>query len=1681
MSKTEISTRRSQLSPAKQALLTQRLRGKTDPTSETIPPRSHGENIPLSFAQQRLWFLHQLDPDNAFYNELVAVKLQGDLNIAALEQSLNQIVSRHEALRTNFPTSNGQPIQIIHPSLKVPLTVTNLQELLTLEQENAFAQIAIAETHQPFDLTQDPLLRLRLLQLSATENVLLFIAHHIIFDGWSLGILVKELAEFYKCFSRNLPLSLPELPIQYADFAIWQRQRSQQEEFDRQLAYWQQQLQDLPILELPTDKPRSLVQNFRGAKYFFNLSLELSESLKTLSQQEDTTLFMTLLAAFQVLLHRYASQDDIVVGTVIANRNRPEIEPAIGFFVNTLVLRTYLGDNPTFRQLLARVREVTLAAYSHQDLPFEKLVEALNPERTLSRSPLFQVMFALNNAPLPSLELDRLQMIPLDIDRGIAKFDLDLSLTETERGLSAAVEYDTDLFSHETIARMMSHWQTLLASIVANSELYLADLPLLSDTERQQFLGERERGSEGVRERGSENYFCVHQLFEQQVERTPNAIAVVFGEQQLTYQELDRQANYLAHYLQQLGVKSEVLVGICIERSLEMVIGILAILKAGGAYLPLDPTYPQERLAFMLADSQAPVLLTQSHLIPTLPKHNAQIVCLDSNWETEGDVGAQSIAPLQTQNPTNLAYVIYTSGSTGKPKGVLISHQALVARCWGVISAYQINPADRILQFASLSFDVAAEEIFPFWLMGATVVLPPEKQLLASQDFCQLLERQQITVLNLPSSYWQQWVSDLDRFAISLPSQLRLVIVGNEPVLPASLALWHQLVGDRIRWLNAYGPTETTITATIYEPEFPPNFTSAYVPIGRPLDNTEIYILDRNLNPVPVGVPGELYIGGGCLARGYLNQPELTAEKFIINPFDESKTRLYRTGDLARWLPDRNIEFRGRVDYQVKIRGFRIELGEVEVAIQQYPEVKEVVTLVREDTPGDKRLVAYIAPKLKLADVREFLTENLPVYMIPSSFVFLESLPRTPNGKIDRRALPTSDKPQLSSILALPHNAVEAALVEIWSEVLNLSLVGIYDNFFELGGDSILAIAVISQANRRGLHLTPKQLFQHQTIAELATAVDPSSKIVAEQGAVTGEVPLTPIQRWFFEQQFEQMHHWNQSLWLEVKPGTNWQLLEKAIASLLTHHDALRMQFVRQGNSWRQTCLKPDDFGDFIRFDLSHQSEEEQKLEIERLEAELQASLQLEYGKIFKAAFFDLGDRSRLLIIIHHLVVDGVSWRILLEDLQTAYEQINQERAIALPPKTTSFKQWAEKLTVYAQSAEVIQNPVTIPPLPSLGEGLGVRAGFSERDFWLQEQQGNNLPIDFPGGSNTVADSQTFTVKLSSTETQALLQDVPATYRTQINEVLLTALVQAFAEWTGEPSLLLDLEAHGREELFSDVDLSRTVGWFTTIFPVFLDLSGTPFTSPGKALQAVKEQLRRIPNRGFNYGVLRYLAPNPAIQSKSLGVDLKMSPPSLRGVRGGSTGGTDTKSGSHIPQTSPHPQPLSHLSLALPYEGREKEVSFSWERGAGSGSGKEGFGDRIWYDITPAPEVSFNYLGQFDRSFANSSLFELDEELNSCPFSPQGNRPYLLEIDSRIVSGEFQAIWTYSRTLHRQHTIENLAQSFIEKLRSLIAHCQSSDAGGYTPSDFPLAQLTQDELDTVLSQLTLNFLQKSKS
>jgi amino acid adenylation domain-containing protein len=1082
--------------------------------------------FPASFAQQRLWFIDQLVPGNTFYNVPTALRLTGSLNFSALAQTFHEIVRRHEALRTRFGIVQEQLVQMIPAdsfanasafplgSCATPFTlnlpVIDLQHCPAGERELQAKQWVSEESQRPFDLATGPLLRVFLLKLDETDHVLLLNLHHIICDDWSIGVLIRELSAIYTAFAQNQPSPLAELPLQYADFAHWQREWLQTEVLETQLTYWRQQLDGIPRLNLPTDRPNPTVPSYRGATQFLELSPSLSQGLEQLCQQQGVTLFMTLLAAFQTILYRYTQQEDIVVGSPIANRNRSEIEGLIGFFVNTLVLRTDVSGNPTFQELLDRVREVTLGAYAHQDLPFEKLVEELHPQRALSRHPLFQVVFGFENAPMEALELPGLTLSPLTIDFKTTRFDLEFHLWDASggfrslwgeewkhsEGIRGVVVYNTDLFDAATITRMVGHFTTLLEGIVANPQTRVASLPILLDAERQQLLGE---WNDTVADYPQNR--CIHQLFEEQVEHNPNAIAVIFDGQSLTYQELNSRSNQLAHYLQKQGVGYDVLVGLCVNRSVEMIVGMLAILKAGGAYLPLDPSYPQERLSFMLEDAQVSVLLTQQHLVERLGTQKLGIIDLDADWNRITQESSED--PTGDVTSDNLAYVIYTSGSTGKPKGVAIPHKA-VNRLVCNTNYIKLDSADKIAQVSNTSFDAATFEIWGALLHGAQLVGISRDVLLSPHDFALQLQQQGITVLFLTTALFQQIVRDIPQAFASL----RYLLFGGEAVD----SRWVRKVlkkGAPQQLLHVYGPTEGTTFSSWYEVQDVPEEATS-IPIGRPITNTQIYLLDEQLQPVPIGIPGELYISGDGLARGYLNRPELTSQRFIPNLFVEAPfmgaqlmgaqpgTRLYKTGDLARYRADGNIEFLGRIDNQVKIRGFRIELGEIESVLNQHPAVRKAVVMVQQDVPDDKHLVAYIVfneqvNNPKSSELRQFLNEKLPQYMVPSAYVVLDSLPLTPNGKVNRRLLPEVDAFNLDAEqnYVAPGTGIEEELARIWGQILGKQQVGIYDNFFELGGHSLLATQLTSRIRDAfQVELSVRILFEAPTVASLAKHIE---------------------------------------------------------------------------------------------------------------------------------------------------------------------------------------------------------------------------------------------------------------------------------------------------------------------------------------------------------------------------------------------------------------------------------------------------------------------------------------------------------------------------------------------------------------------------------------------------------------
>lgn len=1087
--RTDLEQRQSKLSPAKQALLEEWSQGNlpSPATPQEIPQQARKDRVPPSFAQERLWFLNQLEPDSPAYNIVRAVRLSGPLDSAALEQSLNELVRRHETLRTTFSLEEGRPVQVINPELTLQLQLLDLRSLAETERESQAQRLCRERAFKTFDLTRGPLFRATLLCLGKREHILLLTMHHIVSDGWSMGILMREISALYQALAQGAPSPLPELPIQYADYALWQRQRLRGDTLEAQLTYWKQQLAGAPqVLELPTDHPRPPRQTYEGAMRSVTLSTALTLRLKALCQEESVTLFMTALAAFQILLYRYTGQVDIVVGSPIANRTRAELEGLVGFFVNTLILRTDLSGNPTFRELLGRVRDICLGAYAHQDLPFEQLVEALQPDRDSDHNPLFQTMLVYQNTPAQSLELPGLHANSMDIGIEAAQFDLTLLLTGQEDELQARMAYRTDLFGAPTIARMLGHFRTLLEDIVADPNQRIAQLRLLTRAEKQKLL---------VTWNNTQVDFgpdlCVHQLFERQVEQRPNALAVVAQDQQLCYCQLNRRANQMAHYLRGLGAGPEMPIGLFLKRSVERVVALLGILKAGAAFVTLDPAHPRQHLVLKVEDAEMSFIITTEALRERLPDSTARLICMDADQTTIHRESGQN--PESAATSANLAYMVYTSGSTGRPKGVMIEHKALTNFLLAWYQYCKMGPHTHRLDNTSLSYDVWVASITIPLCCGGVLQLAPDEVLLPGPELIRFLEDTGVSQFTLVPSAFRLLPE------AALPD-LRLVITGGEVVTADLVERW----APGRTFLNGYGPTEATINTTVY-----PCTAGEETPsIGRPMANMQVYLLDAQLQPVPIGIPGELCIGGVGLARGYLNQPGLTADKFIPNPFGtEPGSRLYKTGDLARYRPDGNIDFLGRIDHQVKIRGSRIELEEIEAVLSQHPAVQPCVVSVSRDAQGAACLTAYVVPSQehppKPGELRRFLREKLPEQMVPSEIVLLDALPLTPSGKVDRNALPMLDWRRADAVQSYesPRTPVEETIAGIWAQTLGVDRAGIHDNFFDLGGHSLLATQVVAQIRDR-LHVEVplRVIFDSPTVADLATFIAEQQRLAdAEQ------------------------------------------------------------------------------------------------------------------------------------------------------------------------------------------------------------------------------------------------------------------------------------------------------------------------------------------------------------------------------------------------------------------------------------------------------------------------------------------------------------------------------------------------------------------------------------------------------
>lgn len=1547
---------------------------------------------PLSHGEQALWFLHQVAPNNTAYNISRAVVIHSALDAGALRRALQKLVDRHTALRTSFSSQNGTPVQVVHEGIEVWLH----EEDASGWNEVALTERLNAEANHTFDLEGHSLLRTHLFTVHARHSVFLMTIHHIVADLWSLMLLLDELGVLYRSELEGLPSPLPPIRRSYGDYVRWQAVMLESNEGSWHRDFWRDQLAgELPSLDIPTDRTRASVRTFAASSHSFQLDAKLVSELKAFAQQRSVTLYTTLLAVFKLLLARYTGQSDIIIGSPTAGRHRAAFSTLVGYFVNLLPLRTTCDANATFDEFLQEVRRTVLAAIEHQDYPLSLLVKHARDSRDSTRLQLFQAVFAWQQAHVLNetewaglalseagarMRLGNLEIESLALKQRETEFVLTLTMAETNEGVLGTLEYSTELFEAGTIKRMSKHFVKLLESAVNEPWRRVSELDLWTLAERQHLLEQCNQIQV------SYPSACLHELFAAQVARTPEAEAVICGAERLSYRELDERARQLAQQLRALRVEPESLVAVLLERSTELVTALLAVLKAGGAYVPLDPAYPQERLGFLLADSGAQVLLTNRRLADVLPEHGANVVYVDDDQTV-----LQETSELPTRmDPQCLAYVIYTSGSTGEPKGVAVTH-ANVSRLLAVTeTAFGFGNADVWTLFHSYAFDFSVWELWGALAYGGRLVVVPYWVSRNPEQFLKLLDAERVTVLNqTPSAFWQLMQAEGETKQAAALKSLRWVIFGGEALEVTKLSAWFERHGDqRPTLVNMYGITETTVHVTLQvlrrEMEAGPGS-----PVGEPLDDLRVYILDQRQQLLPLGIRGELYVGGGGVAREYLNRPSLTAERFVPDPFSrEPGARLYRTGDLGRRLARGGLEYLGRADQQVKIRGFRIELGEIEAALLECAGVHEAAVLLR-DKEERAQLVAYVVSDGEeaggIASLRVALQQRLPEYMVPAAFVQLEQMPLTANGKLDRSAL-LALRPESAAACGdrvSPRSQVEKIVAETWQQVLGVERVGIYDNFFALGGDSILSLQIVSRLNQAGLVMTPQDLFHHPTVAEFSAVLEHTPAVHAEPGPVSGAVPLTAIQHWFFEQQFAEAHHWNQAVMFEVREALDRAALKRAISRLLEQHDALRLRFVRQGDGWQQVNAEREGETPLTIVELNGLSEADQRRTIELAASKWQTSLNLSEGPLVRAVYFeaDLANARRLLLIIHHLVVDAVSWRILFEDLERAYGQAASGLKIAFARKTTSFKQWAERLQAYAEAGDA-------------------RA---EAEYWLSDRwlKADPLPVDLDPWStgeatatpNSEASANTVRIDFEIEETDALLHKTAQVFRTRVVEMLLAALGRALWCWCRARFVLLDVESHGRESIFEGVNVSRTVGWFTTIYPVLLETGGAD-RDEVDVLKSVKEQLRQVPHHGIGYGALRHVSGESA---------------TARSLR-----------------------------------------------------------------ARPRTQMLFNYLGQLDRGLPEHAVFRISADSVGPVRSRRAQRSHLLEINSYIAGGRLRVEWKYSEDIHRRVTIERLSESFKNSLRALLAHTQSPGVFELTPSDFPMVQLSREQLEGALAEVTFD-------
>ena len=1431
---------------AKLELLRRRMAGAVpgaDSAEPAIPQVSSSLRVPASPAQRGLWVLDSYLEGSALYSANEAMWLVGDLHVGALRIAIDSLVARHESLRTIF-VGEDAPVQLVRPAHAASLRVLSLAGNDLAPRRERALELASDEVAAPFDLRDGPLFRALLVPVAVDEHLLVLNLHHIVTDGQSFDIIARDLAECYEAALHQHAPRLVDLPLTYRDFAAWQLGRLTHEREREQLTFWREALAGVaPVLDLPTDRPRPPRQSHRGAAVTSRLRPGAADGVRRLAAANGATVFTVLLTAWQVLLYRYTGQSRFAIGSLIAGRNHvgaDALDDVVGLFATTVALPADLGDRPRFADLLARTQRTVTGAISNQDVTFDRVVEELAPARDLSRNPVFQTIYQHMDAGENAWDLPGLEVRRAELGTATTKVDLGLfSTDQSAQGITIDLSYATDLFDPSTAQRIVDHYCQLVGSVVADPNGLVDTLELLSAVETEQITdGWNDTASAYPTDR------CLHELFEEQVARAPDAVAVVGPDGTVSYRELDARANQLAHRLRQLGVGPEVMVGVCLRHCVDLFVGLLAILKAGGAYVPLDPEHPADRLSYVVHDAGALLVLTRQADRDPVADCGVRLLCLDSDWASE--CAHQSTrAPEPTAHSDNLVYSIYTSGSTGRPKGVLITHRSLNNYLVWAVRGYGLDGASGAPMLGSVAFDLSIPNFFLPFIGGRDVTLLPEDRGL--EALAELLRRPgDFSLLKITPSHLDMLRSQLDG-ADGLVSSVRTFVVGADEVKPETVAAWRRIAPDA-RLINEYGPTETVVGCSVYE--IPDDGTArSTVSIGRPIANTQMYVLDERLRPVPPGVIGELYIGGDGVARGYRNRPALSAAKFLPDPYSGTPgARFYRTGDRARFRPDGNLEFLGRIDHQVKIRGYRVELGEVETALLTHPAVTEAVVAAREDEPGRRRLVGYVVPSAadrpEPVQVRDFLRRMLPEYLVPAVIVVLDRLPLSAGGKVDRRLLPapTGDRTDTTEEFVAPRAGTEQVLARCWAEALGVERIGAHDNFFGLGGDSLLALKVVSLAVRTGLAVTPNMIFQWQTVAELAAAVSiaaPTEPVVRVLPSHDGDVGLTPVQRRFLESSVDRAAHVALEL-VEADWSPSPNEVAGLLARLIERHGALRLRLghTPEGEP-RQWIADHESSALLTVIDLGRASEPELADATRRAAQQVTAGIDLRTGPLLRAALLRTGaGRCRLVLAIHHMATDGMSWRIILDDLRTGWQQLRRGETPELPAASASLADWTNALTELAASTRI-------------------RA---ELDFWVAQDAVAELPIDIATGPNSASSTRTVVERVSSARTAAWLATASRDRGWQSHQ-LLGALASAVTEYTGANAMTVEVSGHGRHGELAGLDLSRTVGWLATRYPLRLTVPRTDRSIAEPAAQSAA-----VPGHGLGYGLLRHLGPDPAVR-----------------------------------------------------------------------------------------------------------------------------------------------------------------------------------------------------------------------